>query len=267
MLNYKDDVRKVAGWMGKYNADAGTEGYAVAISGGIDSAVVACLAVKAVGKENVVGIALPCGNTPDHYTHDAQELAKNLGIAFITYSMFEDLQSISKGVERIKELGGLGNDLTMPNVKARLRMLLVYALASEFRCLVAGTGNKSELELGYFTKYGDGGVDIEPLGNYLKTEVYQMAKYMPEIPESIITKPPSAALWGNQTDEEDLGMPYSQIDKILIALETKRRDLIDTIPMEDMDKILELIRINKHKNKTPPKGARFGRITKCLPLL
>jgi len=259
-VDWSLEVNKVVEWMKKYNQNIGTQGFVMGLSGGIDSAVVACLAVKAVGKKNVVGIALPDGEILDHYTRDASDLAKNLGLTFFTNSMSKALSEIKKNIE-VYGTKQATKRLTISNLKARLRMLYLYAFGSEYNLLVAGTGNLSELKIGYFTKYGDGGVDIEPLGNYLKTEVYKMAEQMPEIPESIINKPPSAALFNGQTDEEELGITYKRIDSVLVALQTKKRSLIDALPMKDIDKVMQLIRVNAHKNKVPPRFPRNVDIT------
>ena len=131
MSNYKEEIRKIKSWMAKYNGEAGTKGFVIGLSGGIDSSVVACLAVKAVGKENVIGISLPCGGTPDHYQHDAADLASNLGIVFFTKSMFQSLQNINADIQVL--VRGVDKEdasrLTKSNIKARLRMLYIYAMA------------------------------------------------------------------------------------------------------------------------------------------
>ncbi|MFN3966799.1 MAG: NAD(+) synthase, partial [Endomicrobiia bacterium] len=123
------------------------------------------------------------------------------------------------------------------NLKPRLRMLVLYYFANKLNYLVAGTGNKSEIMMGYFTKYGDGGVDILPIGDLLKKDVIQLARKL-EIPERIINKKPSAGLWPGQTDEEEMGITYKKLDKIL---ESKSKN----------SKIENIIKKTEHKRKPP----------------
>jgi len=126
-------------------------------------------------------------------------------------------------------------------------------MAGEEGMLVAGTGNLSELMIGYFTKFGDGGVDIEPIGNYYKTEVYEMAKYMPEIPENIKIKAPSANLWDGQTDEDEIGFSYAKLDEILRALNENNISKLDTLPIDEIEKVQKMIKQTAHKSKIPPR--------------
>jgi len=255
-MDYLKVIYEMAQWMKEYAQNAGAKGYVVGLSGGIDSSVVACLAVKAVGKENVIGISLPCQSRQD-MKDDALEVADNLGIIFEQVFLNETFEALGKGL-----FVDINHDkiqtLTLANMKARLRMTALYAVANQNNYLVAGTGNKSELDVGYCTKYGDGGIDIEPMGNYYKTEVYKMAELMPEIPKNIITKAPSADLYEGQTDEQELGMTYQDLDYILERIEDDslprifRRDLGDKI-----EKVKSMIKKAEHKNKMPP---RFERI-------
>lgn len=249
-INYEKEIERIASWMKEYAKKAGANGYVVGLSGGIDSAVVACLAVKAVGKENVMVVTLPCNSSPDSIK-DATDLSKNLRIECPTIQLFDVFHNI---IDLLKD--GYGKEilnLTQANIKSRLRMITLYAIANQNNMLVAGTGNLSELMIGYCTKYGDGGVDIEPIGNFLKSEIYTMAKFMPEIPESTLTKPPSADLWGGQTDEAEIGMTYTDLDTILISLGTGTEKLLD---QEKIEKVKNMIKKAEHKNKVPPRYER-----------
>ena len=134
-------------------------------------------------------------------------------------------------------------------------MSIIYFYANSKNYLVSGTGNKSEILIGYFTKYGDGACDIEPIGDLYKTDVYQLAKYL-EIPQEIIDKPPRAGLWNNQTDEDEIGMTYELLDKILYRFIEKDIDansIADELDIEvdDVNDIINRVNRNKHKSKVP----------------
>lgn len=252
-----DEILDCAEWMGNYVRNNGMKGIVIGLSGGIDSSVIAWLAVRAVGAENVIGISLPCQTKEDMKT-DALELADNLGIRFITNSLESALAELENGISEALypyPEDKFITDLTKGNTKARLRMIALYAVANEMNYLVAGTGNKSELDVGYFTKYGDGGVDIEPLGNYYKGEVYKMADLMPEIPQNVKVKAPSADLWGGQTDEDELGMPYDVLDNILRGIHGDR-ELLDSADIKLVEKVQYMVKTARHKNNVPPRFER-----------
>ena len=194
--------------------ESGVDGTVVGISGGIDSALVVFLAVEALGKDHVLGIHLPELNvTPAEDVLDATEVANELGIELKVINIGELMESfmnvIPDSVQADSHVNG--------NLKARMRMSILYYYANLRGSIVMGTGNKTEILIGYFTKYGDGGVDIEPIGDLYKTDVREMARML-GVPEGILTKPPSAGLWEGQTDENDLGMSYDMIDRILQML-------------------------------------------------
>jgi NAD+ synthase len=249
-MNYQEEIDKIVQWMKDYVDNAGCKGFVVGLSGGIDSSVIAYLAVKAVGKENVVGISLPC-NTRQDMKDDAVILAENLGITFEQVYLDETYEALGQALfidNNHKDI----QTLTFANMKARLRMTALYAVANQNNYLVAGTGNKSELDVGYFTKFGDGGVDMEPLGNFYKHEVYKMAELMPEIPEGPKTKAPSADLYEGQTDEQELGITYDELDDMLEKIRTNCISILDPT----YQKVKKMIDSAKHKNELPP---RYGR--------
>ena len=251
-MNWTAERKKVANWMKEYAESSEKKGYVVGLSGGVDSSLTACAAVDAVGNENVIGVSLPCQTSPD-MRHDAQDLAKNLEIVFIHIPILAEYHAI---VRKIGAAGEAVTNITQANIKARLRMVMLYGIANQHNYLVAGTGNLSELQVGYCTKYGDHAVDLESFGNYYKTEIYEMAKITPQIPKRVITKAPSADLWEGQTDEEELGMPYSEIDEILKGMDPKNNQSLDGIDKDKIEKIKNMIKKAEHKNNLPPRYER-----------
>ena len=251
-MNAQKEIDNTAKWIKEYVSKAGAKGIVVGLSGGIDSSVIACLSVKAVGRDNVIGISLPC-QTRDDMKSDAKKLANNLDIKFKTIDISKAVGYTADG---ILMAGFDVTPLVLANIKARERMNTLYAIAGANSYLVAGTGNLSELMVGYFTKFGDGGVDIEPIGNFYKTEVYQMAELMTEITNSVKTKAPSADLWDGQTDEEELGMSYKELDEILHALLNPNSSRLDQLDIDKITKVEKMIRASEHKNNTPPRYVR-----------
>ena len=258
LMKWEKENEKIAQWIKDYASPFGITGAVVGLSGGIDSSVIACLAVKAFGKENVIGVSLPCETRHDMKT-DAFELAKNLDIRFMEIPLEKAFSPLS--IEISAALYPVPSkkfvsQMTNANIKARLRMTVLYAVAGENNYIVIGTGNLSELAVGYFTKFGDGGVDMEPLGNYYKTEVYNMAELMTEIPESVKTKAPSADLWDGQTDEDELGMTYAELDEILRILLHPNSTELDKLDFDRVSKVQKMIRVANHKNNLPPRYVR-----------
>ncbi|WP_292470302.1 NAD+ synthase [Methanolobus sp.] len=231
--------------------EAGVKGAVVGISGGIDSALTAYLAVEALGKENVLGIHMPeLTLTPAEDVLDATEVASRLGIEFKTV----DISEILSGYMNTIPESSPSNSHANGNLKARTRMCILYYYANTMSRMVMGTGNKTEILLGYFTKYGDGGVDIEPIGDLYKTEVREMSALL-GIPEEIISKPPSARLWADQTDEDELGITYELVDRFLaLLLEGETPQVAQNtlgLTNTQRDSVIKRVNVNLHKQKAP----------------
>jgi len=211
-------------WLRDQVNKAGASGIILGLSGGIDSSVLAALGREALGKSGVLGVIMPCHSIDDDES-DARLLAEKLDLEFMRVDLTKvfDALNESSSVEF--------NSLVKSNMKARLRMVTLYALGQSKNLLVCGTSNKSEYETGYFTKYGDSGVDLMPLASFLKREIREMARVL-NVPERIITKAPSAGLYEGQTDEGDMGFTYDVLDEYLATgriSDEKARERIDVM--------------------------------------
>jgi len=231
---------------------AGVRGAVVGISGGIDSALTATLTVKALGKERVLGLHMPESSlTPAADSEDAKNLADWLGIKYRTIDIAGVVSAFMAAVPESES----ADRLTRGNLKARARMSFLYFHANMLNRMVIGTGNKTEILLGYYTKYGDGGVDLEPIGGLYKTEVWELSRRL-GIPDPLITKKPSAGLWAGQTDEAELGISYLKVDEVLRLIEkgTEPENIMNAtgISVEQLNSVTRRIEINEHKRKAPP---------------
>ncbi len=231
--NLKD---KIIIWLRKQVKEAKANGLVVGLSGGVDSSVVGALAKEALG-DKVLALILPCESRKES-VEDARLIAGKFRIRNRTIDLTPVYNQLRKILPR-------GDRLSYGNLKPRLRMLTLYYFANKMNYLVAGTGNKSELMVGYFTKYGDGGVDLLPLGSLYKTGVRKLAKEI-DIPEKIIYKTPSAGLWGGQTDEGEMGITYSELDKILAGLEKGNAP-----KGERVEKVRLMVQKTEHKRNLP----------------
>ncbi|MDH3365226.1 MAG: NAD+ synthase [Thermoplasmata archaeon] len=227
---------------------AGAGGYVLGLSGGIDSAVVLRLATKAVGKDKVFALMMPESDSPKDDLGDAAMLCKAEEVPNETIDITDMVAAFSKALGKGVQKEGLAN------IKARCRMILLYHYASRDKSLVLGTSNKSELLIGYFTKYGDGGADLEPIGDLYKTEVRQLAERL-DIPQKIIDRPPSAGLWKGQTDEKDIGMPYDTLDVVLMGIELAQDERTiarnSGATLDEVKRISRAVRLSSHKRKFP----------------
>jgi len=232
-------ARKLTSWIGEQVKAADAKGVVVGISGGLDSSVVAVLCKKAL-PQNTLAVLMPCYSSEIDLSH-ARLVAQKFDIATTIVTLDPVFDAVKKALPS-EGFDAETEKLAQANLKPRLRMLILYYLANRLGYLVVGSGNRSELEVGYFTKYGDGGVDILPLGNLLKSQVRELASYL-GIPEEIINKPPSAGLWPGQTDEGELGISYKELDRYLISGKASQ---------EVKQRIEALSRSRAHKRRPPP---------------
>jgi NAD+ synthase len=244
----EEKVEKLIQWLRDQVANAGLNGAIVGISGGIDSAVVAHL-IKRAFPDNSLGLIMPCKSNPKDM-EDALKVVESCGIKHLIIDLTETHNILFGEVEKqLKEKGEWNEEaarLGDANTRARLRMTTLYAVANNYGYMVVGTDNAAEWYTGYFTKYGDGGVDLVPLVHFTKGEVREMARIL-GVPNEIITKAPSAGLWEGQTDENEMGTTYEMIDKYLKGEE---------IPEKDRQIIERLHKRSQHKRQlaiAPPK--------------
>ncbi len=227
-------IKKLVAWLKDELHETKTRGFVLGLSGGLDSSVCAALIRKVTN--NCLGLILPIESDVEDLD-DATEIAILLNLK----TQYLDLTSVYKNL--IKFLPD-NNRIALGNIKARLRMVVLYYYANISNYLVCGTGNKTELSLGYFTKYGDGGCDLLPLGGLYKFEVRELATVL-DIPEKIIKKVPSAGLWSGQTDEGEIGFSYEEMDKTMQAIETGK------VVGEIGRKLNGMIKASEHKRKLP----------------
>ncbi len=220
-------AHRLTSWIKEQVAAARCQGIVLGISGGLDSSVLAVLCKRAL-PENVLGIMMPCYSSPEDEEH-ARILAEKFSIPtrlVVLDSVFDTLLQLASAADSNPET----HLLAEANLKVRLRMVTLYYFANRLQYMVAGSSNRSELTIGYFTKYGDGGVDIMPLGNLVKEQVIKLARFL-DIPEEIIVKPPSAGLWPGQTDENEMGISYKELDDYIVSGEASPevRETIETM--------------------------------------
>lgn len=235
MKNIEKVVNQLVDWLKEKVDTAGCKGIVLGLSGGIDSAVVVALAKRAF-PNNVLGVIMPCHSNPEDEEH-GRLVADALNLETVKVDLSNTFDKFTE------EIGLEGeHQLAVANIKPRLRMTTVYYFAQKNNYLVAGTGNKAEFTIGYFTKHGDSGVDIFPIADFVKEEVRELARYL-DIPEIIITKPPSAGLWEDQTDEKEMGMSYKQLDHYIKTGEADK---------EVKNKIERMKKQSEHKKNYPP---------------
>lgn len=232
---------QIVAWLQERVTAAGADGFVVGLSGGVDSATTAALAVRAVGAEQVLAALLPCHSQPKD-ARLGRLVAETFDIPVVTVSLDSTFEAL------MDALPPSDDRLPSANVKPRLRMMALYYLAQSHNYLVLGSGNKTELLVGYFTKYGDGGVDLLPLGALYKTEVWELAREL-GVPQEVVERPPSAGLWPGQTDEGEMGISYKELDGVLAAIEAEETDNIDPATLS---KVREMIANSAHKRAMPP---------------
>jgi NAD+ synthase len=238
-MQVQEKADNIVQWLKSILANSGAKGFVLGLSGGIDSAVAAALCKRAC-PDMTLGVMMPCYSDPQDLL-DAQLAADSFSIPvekIVLDEIFETFVRVLTGVayDRNKK------DLGLANIKPRLRMTTLYFLAARRKLLVVGTGNKSEITIGYSTKYGDGGVDLLPIGSLVKTEVRELARFL-GVPQEIIGKAPSAGLWMGQTDEAEMGFTYEELDRYILTGEGR----------PETRAIIEgMVKRNEHKKMPPP---------------
>ncbi len=232
-------VDKLIIWLKEKVKTAGCKGVVIGLSGGIDSSLLAAVCKKAL-PDATLGVIMPCYSNEQDKAH-ALLVAEKFGISTVEVCLDEIFEKLVKLLPDFKK-DEADRRLAQANLKSRLRMVTLYYIANQLKYLVVGSSNRSELAVGYFTKYGDGGVDIMPLGNLVKRQVKELARFL-GVPEEIIAKPPSAGLWAGQTSEGELGFSYDFVDGYLLG---------GRVPPEIKAKIEARLNANAHKRALPP---------------
>src|SRR5687767_551991 len=258
-IDYASLADEIASWLRFQMDQVGASRLVLGLSGGIDSAVVCALSTMAAGPSRVIAAIMPIYSRPED-VRDAELVAS----AFEVIPRLIDLVSAHDAlITAMPADGATGledanvdpdrqstrRQLALANVKPRLRMTSLYYLANRYNGLVVGTGNKTELAIGYFTKYGDGGVDLLPLGDLDKTAVRGLARAL-GVPDAVISKAPSAGLWEGQTDEAEIGVSYDQLDRVLASIPGEERK--EPIDPATLDRISALVAASEHKRRAIP---------------
>ena len=236
-------AEKLVSWIREKVLSAGCQGVVLGMSGGVDSSILVVLCHLAL-PQNMLGVLMPC-----HSSQEDEEYARVVASKFNIPTEVVVLDAVLDALLKVLPPDKVEPDvirLAEANLKVRLRMLTLYYFANRLKYLVAGASNRSELSVGYFTKYGDGGVDIIPLGNLVKEQVRELARFL-GIPQEIIDRPPSAGLWPGQTDEGELGFSYEELDRYLATGEASS---------ELRQRIESMIAGTEHK-RLPPSVAGF----------
>ncbi len=242
-IDLYSEIEKISAFLRDYLQASGHQKYILGVSGGIDSALSAALAVKAIGKDKVIGAILPYRDSNPESVKDAELLCQHLGIQSLNIDISPMVDAYFEANEPD------ANVLRRGNWMARSRMCVLFDLSMKHRALVLGTTNQSEFMTGYFTQYGDSAAAVEPLGQLYKTEVWAMSRAL-ELPEKIISKIPTADLWKDQSDEQEMGISYDKLDKILWAI--RNMDDLDSFDDALVNKVYKLIARSAYKRIPTP---------------
>jgi len=246
-LNYDRVIKTIVTALKSELKSSGREGYVFGLSGGLDSSVVASLLSRAAGERTFALVMPRSSATPQQDVSDATDLAKRLNIQFRVI----DLTDIHSDI--LRELPA--DKLASGNLLARIRMCLLYYYANQNNCLVAGTSDRSELLIGYFTKYGDGGADILPIASLYKTQVRALGNHL-DLPNAILNKKSAPMLWEKHTAEEEIGIEYEELDHILhclfdLKLSTKNTVKKLHVPLKKVEEIRQMHIKSAHKRSLP----------------
>ncbi|MGH2611183.1 MAG: NAD(+) synthase [Tepidiformaceae bacterium] len=244
-------VHSISSWLRDQVRAARAEGLVFGLSGGIDSAVVAGLCRHAM-PERCLGLIMPCHSNPDDEA-DARLVAEHFRLPVMRVPLEQPFDALTTRVdeafEAVPSLRPHATDdlkarVPSANVKPRLRMTTLYLVANRLNYLVAGTGNRSEIAIGYYTKFGDGGVDLLPIGRLVKREVKTLAREL-GVPARVIDKAPSAGLWLGQTDEAEMGFSYAELEQFIT-------EGASALPTQTAERIQHLVSVSEHKRVPPP---------------
>lgn len=255
MVNYDyAKVRKsINEFISSYVSKSSSKGVVIGLSGGLDSSVVAKLCVQSLGKDKVFGLILPNKFTPKQDIDDAASLADQLGIKHETIDIEPVLDKFISVLPSDRKAQG--------NLTARVRMSILYHHAFTKKSLVVGTSDKSEVSIGFFTKFGDGGADLLPIADLYKIQVRALGKFL-DLPSGILQKKSSPRLWKDHLAEDELGFDYETLDPILYLLVDKKMANKDVarqlhIPISKIDQVQEMIDKSAHKRQ-PAQVCRLG---------
>ncbi|MEX2272018.1 MAG: NAD(+) synthase [Vicinamibacterales bacterium] len=243
-------AERIAAWLRERANEAGARGFILGMSGGVDSAVVARLCQLAMPGQ-VLGVIMPCHSHAEDEL-DAVLAAEACKLPTVRVDLSASYDALAMDITAVTaaERGhGFAPDplrtkLALANIKPRLRMTTLYTIGTSLGFLVTGTGNRSEIAIGYYTKYGDGGVDLLPIGALVKSEVRALAREL-GVPPRLIDKPPSAGLWAGQTDESEMGFTYEDLEKYLESGP-------ESVAAETAARIRHLMNTSAHKRELPP---------------
>jgi NAD+ synthase len=253
VLDHAQVEREVCSFIRRKVEEAGARGLVIGLSGGLDSSVTACLAVRALGADKVKALIMPDYRvTPREDLEDAWTIARELGLE----AKEVEIAPICDAIVERHPYRAEGNLVALGNVRARVRMVLLYYTANVTNMLVCGTSDKSEMMIGYFTKYGDAGADLLPIGDLYKTDVRRLARHL-GLPDRIVSKPSSPRLWPGQTAEGELGMSYDVIDSTLYLVYEKGYKPEEAafkigVSLDVVNAVIRRVEGSKHKRAMPP---------------
>ena len=244
------ETSKISAFIRRVVKEARAEGVVVGLSGGIDSSVVGALCVRALGKERVLALLLPSDHTPPEDVSDAKGLASEWGVRNLTVHISPIVQVVLDSAK------AEGTRIAKANVEARVRMTIEYYHANSLGYLVAGTDDRSENALGFFTKWGDGGVDFLPISHLYKTQVRKLGLYL-GLPQRVVDKPASPQLWPGHRATDEIPADYDKVDVILHTIFDLKRGPVDAaraagVSRDVVDKVLRMNKRSAHKRTMPP---------------
>ncbi|QQG49326.1 MAG: NAD+ synthase [archaeon] len=244
------EKERIASFVRRIVRGAAAKGVVLGLSGGVDSAVAGAIAVEALGKKRVTGLLMPSASTPKADVEDARKLARGWGIR----SHEIPIGGIVAALEGASDFEG--TKLAKANLQARARMTVLYYYSNSKNLLVLGTGDRSEVESGFFTKWGDGGVDLLPIAHLYKTQVRALGKSM-GLPKRVVEKPASPQLWTGHKAEDELPAPYEKLDLVLYCLfdedlSKSRVAKKAEVPVAVVEEALRMNKRSEHKRRMPP---------------